>query len=52
MLGTLEAAAAQGNGAIGEKGVLIDLAHAKLARLLQQRQATIDRHTGGNADRR
>jgi len=52
VLGTLEAAAAQGNGAIGEKGVLIDLAHAKLARSLQQRQATIDRHTGGNADRR
>lgn len=36
-LSVLEAAAQQGNGAIGEKGVLIDLAHAKLAKSVQAR---------------
>ena len=37
----LEQAAAEGNGAFGEKGVLIDLAHAKLARSIQERAAHI-----------
>lgn len=41
VLGVLDAAAAAGNGAVGEKGVLIDLAHSKLARSLKQRQAQI-----------
>ncbi|CAN5267891.1 CoA ester lyase [soil metagenome] len=48
VLQTLEAAAAAGNGAVGEKGVLIDLAHAKLARSIQQRQAAIDAHMAGS----
>ncbi len=42
LLGT---AASSGNGAIGEKGVLIDLAHAKLAKSINQRQAQIDAFT-------
>lgn len=46
VLADLDAAAADGNGAFGEKGVLIDLAHAKLARSVQQRQAIIDAYTG------
>ncbi len=48
VLQTLEAAAAAGNGAVGEKGVLIDFAHAKLARSIQQRQAAIDAHMAGS----
>ncbi|EJL72303.1 citrate lyase beta subunit [Variovorax sp. CF313] len=51
VLGTLESAAAQGNGAVGDKGVLIDLAHAKLARSLQQRQAVIERHMAARVNR-
>lgn len=40
-LQALDHAAAQGNGAFGDKGVLIDLAHAKLARSIQDRVAHI-----------
>lgn len=38
---TLQASATAGAGAVGVKGVLIDLAHAKLARSLQERAALI-----------
>lgn len=41
----LDAAEAAGSGAFAEKGVLIDLAHAKLARTIQKRQALIEAHT-------
>ena len=41
VLEELALSAAQGNGAFGSKGVLIDLAHAKLARSIQQRAAYI-----------
>jgi malyl-CoA/(S)-citramalyl-CoA lyase len=45
VLQTLERADAAGNGAVGENGVLIDLAHAKLARSIQERAARIAAHT-------
>ncbi len=44
VLQLLDNAAAAGNGAVGDQGVLVDLAHAKLARSLQQRQAAITQH--------
>lgn len=44
VLAALERAVADGNGAFGEKGVLIDLAHAKLARSIQDRAAHIAAH--------
>jgi malyl-CoA/(S)-citramalyl-CoA lyase len=37
VMASLQRAIAEGNGAFGDKGVLIDLAHAKLARSLQDR---------------
>lgn len=40
----LDAAEAAGTGAFADQGVLIDLAHAKLARNIQQRQALIEAH--------
>jgi malyl-CoA/(S)-citramalyl-CoA lyase len=40
----LDAAEAAGTGAFADKGVLIDLAHAKLARTIQKRQALIEAH--------
>jgi len=42
IMSALEAASAAGDGAIGEKGVLIDMAHAKLARSLLERKAAIE----------
>lgn len=39
----LHEAQARGDGAVGDGGVLIDMAHAKLARQLLQRAALIDR---------
>lgn len=42
VLQTLEAAAAKGDGAVNADGVLVDLAHAKQARLIRQRIALIE----------
>lgn len=42
VLQTLDAAAAAGNGAVNADGVLIDLAHAKQARLIRQRIKLIE----------
>ena len=47
VLAALDAAAAAGAGAINDKGVLVDLAHAKLARSIQLRQRAIDAHAAG-----
>ena len=42
VLHTLDAAAAKGDGAVNADGVLVDLAHAKQARLIRQRIALIE----------
>lgn len=42
VLQTLDAAAARGDGAVNADGVLVDLAHAKQARLIRQRIALIE----------
>jgi len=44
VLTALEQVVAAGNGAFSDKGVLIDLAHAKLARSIQDRAAHIAAH--------
>ncbi len=45
VLGLLDAAAAEGRGAVNDGGVLVDLAHAKQARLIQHRAALIARRS-------
>ena len=45
VLGALDAAAAEGHGAVNDRGVLVDLAHAKQARLIEHRAALIARHS-------
>ncbi len=47
VLAALERAAVAGAGAINDKGVLVDLAHAKLARTIQERQRAIDAQARG-----
>lgn len=51
VLAALAAADARGDGAVNDDGVLVDLAHAKQARLIQQRMALIDARTGAKAGR-
>ena len=46
VLRALDAAADEGHGAVNDGGVLLDLAHAKQARLIEQRAALIARHSG------
>jgi malyl-CoA/(S)-citramalyl-CoA lyase len=43
----LERTTREGQGAVGAKGVLIDMAHLKLADSIRQRQALIERSRGG-----
>jgi malyl-CoA/(S)-citramalyl-CoA lyase len=43
----LERTTSEGQGAVGAKGVLIDMAHLKLADSIRQRQALIERSRGG-----
>lgn len=49
VLTALEQSVAQGNGAFADKGVLVDLAHAKLARNIQDRAAQIAAHRAASA---
>ena len=44
VLAALDAAAAEGDGAVNDDGVLVDLAHAKQARLIQRRAERVTAH--------